>query len=322
MIQKNIIVDAHADSISRGFDNNIALDNKELMFNFNDIQNILPYIQCLSLFVDPKYVLTDLNGGVKRAEELLRYFEEQYLKYFNKYNLKKIVSKEDIHEVINNNKLGIILTAENGSIIGDNVDNITKLYNKGVKIMGITWNKDNLLACGANTINDEGLYTFGKKCIEKMNELNIIVDVSHLSYNSFFDAIDISKNVIATHSNVYNLCKNSRNLKDEQIKAVAKRNGVIGICFYNKFLNNDFNATIDDVIKHMVYIADLVGTDYISLGSDFDGINKSDLPIGINSVRDMYFIKEKLEKYGFSNIEINKIMGENFLRVLNNALLE
>ncbi len=320
MIQKNIIIDAHADSISRGFDNNIDLDNKDLMFNFDDIQNRLPYIQCLSLFIDPKYVLNDLNGGVKRAEELLKYFEKQYLKYFNKYNLKKIVSKEDIKEVIINNKLGIILTTENGSIIGDNVDNIAKLYKKGVKIMGITWNKDNLLACGANTINDEGLYIFGKKCIEKMNELNIIVDVSHLSYNSFFDVIDISKNVIATHSNVYNLCNNVRNLKDEQIKAIARRKGIIGMCFYNKFLNNDFIATIDDVIKHIVYIADLVGTEYISIGSDFDGINKSDLPIGINSVRDMYFIKEKLEKYGFSNIEINNIMGENLLKVINRVI--
>ena len=109
--------------------------------------------------------------------------------------------------------------------------------------------------------------------------MGILIDVSHLSEKSFWDVIKISSSpIIATHSNAYEICNNPRNLKDEQIKAIAKSGGIIGICYYNEFLvkeNSDENskADITDIVRQIKYIKNLVGIQYIGLGSDFDGMD-------------------------------------------------
>ena len=312
-----LIIDSHADTLECAYDEKISIDNKNLMFNLKDANKYKPYIQFISVFIDTKYINNNVNKGYIRGNNMLDYFEYQYLKYKEEYNLLNIKSKEDLDDVINNNKIGIILSSENGGIIGYDIKNISKLYNRGIRVMGLTWNDDNLLGSGAYTKNDVGITTFGKNCIEKMNDLDIIIDVSHLSYNSFFDTIDNTKYVIASHSNVYNLCNTPRNLYDNQIKSIAKKDGVIGICLYSKFLKEKEEVELDDVIKHIAYIADLVGVEYVGIGTDFDGIDKSFLPKEINGVEDMDKIIFKLEEYGFAKNEIKKIMGDNYLRILS-----
>ncbi len=314
---KNIIVDGHCDTLQKAFDTNLSIFDKSFMFNINSALNNLPYIQFLASYINPKYDKDML--GFLRTNKML---DKLYIEYEkNKKYITIIKGKDDIKNIFDKDKVGILLTIENGSALGNNIDNVIPLYNRGIRVMSLTWNDDNFLACGALSKNDTGLTKIGKKCIKIMNDIGIIIDVSHVSRKSFYDIYnDTASTIIATHSCVDGICHNPRNLTDEQIKIIAKTGGIIGVCFYKGFLSEKSEATIDDVIKHIEYIANLVGTKYIGLGSDFDGMDKEDLPYGINGVTDVKNIASKLEKRGFNKKEIYNIMGGNYIRVLEKNL--
>ena len=183
--------------------------------------------------------------------------------------------------------------------------------------MSITWNLDNELGCGALTKNDTGLTSLGKKYIEELNRQGILIDVSHASEKTFYDVIEITKEpIIATHSCAYGLCKHKRNLTDEQIKEIAKLNGTIGVCFFKAFLTDKGEATIDDVIDHIIYIASLVGVKHVSLGSDFEGIEKTSLPQDLKSVKELKNLYTRMEQRGITSAEISQILGENLIAIL------
>ena len=318
-MKRNLILDAHADTIKEALDDNLSIDNRKYSFNVSDIKDKLPYIQFLASFVNPTYT-EELNGGFKRVNEILDKFYYEYDKYSD--YMKVIRTSENLDEIILENKLGVILTVENGSAISNDLSNIDLLYNRGIRIMSVTWNKDNELGCGAETINDIGLTKLGKEYVEKINKKNILNDISHLSKKGFYDVVNItSKPIVATHSCADKLCKHHRNLSDDQIKQIAKLNGVIGVCFYSKFLTKEIVATADDIINHIEYIANLVGIDYVGLGSDFDGICKEDLPIDLKGVKDIDIIFNKMKSRGFSNEDILKVSSKNFVRILKENVL-
>ncbi len=312
---KRLKVDSHADTIQYCYDKELGLDNINLSFNVKDVLEYLPYIQCLSCFVHDKY----LNKGYERVNQILDYYNIQLLK--NKDIMYTITSKNDICKVIENNMLGVILTVENGVAIDNNIDNIYNLYEKGIRMMTLTWNGDNQLGCGTITKCDNGLTSFGKTCINKMNNINMIIDISHASTKTFWDTIVISnKPIIASHSNVYTLCKHKRNLTDIQIKEIAKNNGLIGVNYCSDFLVCNKKATIQDVVNHIVYISNLIGTEYVCLGSDFDGVDKNRLPENLKGVKDITKLEECMLYNGFSKEEIQNIMGDNMKKFLINNL--
>lgn len=311
-MEKRIIVDAHCDSLQVALDKNISLDNKQLSFNTKEAIKKTPYIQFLASYISTKYE----KQGFKRVNDMLDKF---YME--NTEDVICIKKPEQIDEVISKSKLGIILSIENGIAIDMNLDNIDKLYKRGIRVMGITWNDDNYLGCGAHTKNDKGLTNLGKKYINKLEDRNILIDVSHCSYKTMFDTINIStKPVIATHSCVYNICNHPRNLLDEQIKEIAKSGGVIGICFCKEFLTNKNIANVDDLIKHIEYIVDLVGIEYVGIGTDFDGINDNNFLDDIKGVKDIEKLFTRLENRGYSKRDIDKIAGGNIIRILKEAI--
>jgi len=151
--------------------------------------------------------------------------------------------------------------------------------------------------------------------LELMDELGIIVDVSHLSESCFWDLVENhKKTIIASHSDCKALCNHPRNLTDEQLKAIAEKNGVIGINFYPRFLVKEGKATVDDLIKHIEHIEKTIGINHIGLGSDFDGIPST--PVGLEDVSKLPNLTAKLLEHGYSKKDIKKILGENFLRVI------
>ena len=198
----------------------------------------------------------------------------------------------------------------------------------------------------------------GKQVVQRMNQLGMIVDVSHLGEKSFWDVISTSsKPIMASHSSVYNLCRHRRNLKDDQIKAIAKNGGVIQINFYPGFVDSSFEKKqsaffkkhmiesdslmkagmdvwhieyylfdkyadeasamrppLSLLMQHITYIIDLVGVDYVGLGSDFDGITIA--PLQLDDVTSYPLITKALVEKGYSKDDIMKILGGNFLRVL------
>ncbi len=307
-----VLVDGHCDTIEVAFDKQKNIDNKILNFNLQDAEK--PIIQMMATFISPEY-----KNSFKRAKDIINYFYNQYEKFSKEIILVK--TKENIEKVILENKVGIVLTIENGRAIENDLRNVDYLYDKGIRIMSINWNEDNLLGCGALTKNDTGLTEFGKQYINKLNEKNIIVDISHSSQKTFWDAVKVSeKPVVATHSCCMSLCNHPRNLNDEQIKQIAKMNGVIGICYSSTFLSENEKADSKKIAQHIAYIANLVGIDYVGLGSDFDGLEEKHLPEDIKGIKNIGKLKEELKNIGFTQKEIEKIWSQNWLRVLKENL--
>ena len=164
-------------------------------------------------------------------------------------------------------KKGVILSVENGSFFAENPDFLNTIYNDGVRILSLSWNGKNNLASGADF--NGGLTKKGKELIGKMNALNMAVDISHLSKKSSFEALDISKTVIATHSCCEKIFKHKRNLSDEELKKIKQKNGLIGLCFYPEFLGSDNVA--DRLIANVYHLLELGMENNIAFGSDFDG---------------------------------------------------
>jgi membrane dipeptidase len=148
----------------------------------------------------------------------------------------------------------------------------------------------------------------------------MFIDVSHLSETGFWDVIKRSKApIVASHSNCYALCPHPRNLKDEQIKALADKGGVIGITFVPNFLTQEKRkTTVKDVVRHIDYLVKKVGIDYVGLGSDFDGTDV--LPLGLESVDKIPNITEELLNRGYKEREIEKILGDNILRAFKKVV--
>ena len=183
--------------------------------------------------------------------------------------------------------------------------------------MSITWNEDNLLGCGALTKQDNGLTEFGKQYVQKLNEKKMIVDVSHSSEKTFWDTMKINERPsIATHSCCYSLCQHPRNLKDEQIKQIARNNGIVGICYCTNFLSETGIAGTKEIAEHIAHIANLVGVDYVGLGSDFDGLDENEIPTDLKNIGQIDKLVQELKKVGFQEDEIEKIMGRNWIRTL------
>ena len=308
----NIYADGHCDTLKKAFDIKKDLKYSELDFNIKDIELNIPRIQTLAAFVNTCY-----EDGFKRAKNLVEYYDEIKDETFLIKNVK------DIEYVCKNNKLGVILSIENGKAIENDLKSIDWFYEKGIRMMGITWNDDNLIGCSCLTQKDIGLTDFGIEYVKKLESKNIIIDVSHCSEKTFWDTYNnTNKTLVASHSCCFGICSHKRNLKDEQIKAIAKRRGIVGICFANKFLSNNSIVDVNDILKHIDYIINLVGEDYVGLGSDFDGLNDESKLKDICNVSKVQVIEETLIKNGYSQDTIDKIMGKNWIRVFSENLEE
>lgn len=308
-----MIIDLHCDTIKKAYEEKIDLWDKRLQFNLKSLKKMEQYIQVFAIFIDAD----EQENGYEITTNVINNF---YDNLYNDNKMKLIIKGKDIEKDLLRQKLGIILSIENGSAISGNLENIDKLYQKGIRIMSVVWNEDNDLACGAHTKNDTGLTELGKLYVEKLIQKNILIDVSHSSYKTFWDIVKIAKNsvIIATHSNCQGLCNNSRNLDDEQIKQIANLGGLIGITYVNSFLKEKEAASSINIVNHIDYIVNLVGIDYVALGSDFDGVNENQKPVDVKCVSDVKKIIIELEKRGYTKKDIEKITSGNFIRVMKN----
>ena len=311
-------IDGHCDTLSKALDENKDIYKNDLQFSINKANKLGGGIQTLAAFVDTKY-LKHKNAGFIRCCSILKKFEDYQSEVENNLLIK---DKVDLIGIEKYKETKVLLSIENGAAISGNLENVDYFYSKGVRMMSITWNDDNELGCGANTKNDFGLTKLGFEYVRKLIDKGIVIDISHASEKTFWDVVSESnKPVVASHSNVYNLCKHQRNLKDEQIKAIAKSGGVVGICFYTDFLNSNKRAEVKDVVQHIKYIKNLVGIDYIGLGSDFDGMPTEKTVEGLENVSKLDNIIKELNVQGFSYDEIVKIMLTNWLNVLKKILI-
>ena len=214
------------------------------------------------------------------------------------------------------NKKAIFLGIENGYAFGKNIANIKRFRDLGVVYTTLCHNGDNDI-CDSAAGNAEwnGLSPFGKEVIAEMNRLGMMIDISHTAESTFYDVLKYSTQpVIASHSSVRALVDHRRNLTDDQIKGLAATGGVIQICLYKGFLNSEPEiASVSDAVRHICHVIDLVGIDYVGIGSDFDGDGEI---IGCRAANELIQITMQLIALGFNRENIQKIWGGNLLRVM------
>ncbi|NLP43108.1 MAG: membrane dipeptidase [Peptococcaceae bacterium] len=255
-----------------------------------------------------------MQRGLEYIEAALRFVDQNLEQVF------LVKTNADISHLAKTDKIGILLNIEGGEIIGESLFMLDIIYRLGVRSMGLTWNERNAIADGVGETNSKGgLSKFGHKVISKMNELGMLIDVSHINQAGFWDVVgQTSQPIVASHSCVKRICNHPRNLDDQQIKALADVKGVIGVNFCPEFLNETGQASTEDVIRHICYIAEIAGVDTVGIGSDFDGITST--PHGLEDVSKMGGLIEKLRAVGFDTAEIQKICYGNFVRLLKDVL--
>ncbi|TYP49760.1 dipeptidase [Thermosediminibacter litoriperuensis] len=281
-----------------------------------------------AVWVEPQYS----KNPTKRMLEILGSISEELMELDD--GLVIVRNLNDLYRAIQEQNLFIILSMEGLSGIEGNLSFITTLYKLGIRIISLTWNEENPFAAGAGC-NDpqKGLTALGKEAIKKMKELGIILDVSHLNEKSFWDVCEVAeKPFIASHSNSYRLCPNKRNLKDEQIKAIAAKGGVIGINAWPEFIHSS-DPTLERMIDQVEYMVELAGIDHVGFGFDFcdylddqikNNLQKDKIPTkkteGLEDVTQVPAVVKELEKRGFKPADIEKICKGNFLRIFKEVL--
>ena len=178
----------------------------------------------------------------------------------NPSKIVKVSNTEELQSAVNQNKIAALIGLEGGHQIEDDLNKLDSLYNRGVRYITLTWNNSTQWATSAsdetkkdgdlNSEGKKGLTKFGKQIVNKMNELGIMIDISHVGEQTFWDVIaNTKKPIIASHSSVYNICPHPRNLKNDQIKAIAKNGGVIQINFNSGFLDSTVGKKEDEFLK-------------------------------------------------------------------------
>ena len=213
----------------------------------------------------------------------------------------------------------IMLGIENGIALDGKIENLQHFADRGIVYMTLCHNGDNDICDSASKTQNThgGVSAFGEQVIREMNRLGILVDMSHAGEKSFYDALDISKTpIVCSHSSARALCDHPRNLTDDQMRALAAKGGVAQTTIYHGFLRKDAQATILDVIAHLEHAIQVMGIDHVGLGTDFDG--DGGVPGLADSSELIHFTRQLLRKR-YSDEDIQKIWGGNFLRVMAEA---
>ena len=234
----------------------------------------------------------------------------------NQGSIAQARTMQEALQINNQNKIAAVIGVEGGHHIEESMDKLLQLYNAGMRYLTITWNNSTNWAISAKDPRTltQGLSEFGRQVIRKLDSLGVIIDVSHVGIKTIQDILAVTTNpIVATHSGARSVYNHYRNLYDSQIQDIAKSGGVVGVVFYPYFLNGSSNSSIDDVLKHIDHIVKLVGTNYVSIGSDFDGIEVT--PTGLEDVTKFPDLTLALLQHGYTETEVAKFLGGNFKRV-------
>lgn len=353
--KKLLVVDGHNDviisSILEGKD-----IGKKLSNGHTDIPRLIEGgvdVQVFAVWSDDKKWP---KGAFNHANEQIDSLESAVNRNSKQIEIAK--SYTDIQRIQSLGKIAAVIGIEGGNMIESSESNLEKLYNRGARYLTLTWNY-NLPWVTAAAIEDskpvneqKGLSKEGKSIIRKMNDLGMMVDLSHASKKTFYDVMKVSKKpVLVSHSNAAKLTPHSRNLDDRQLKALKKNRGVIGVNFYSGFIDSTYNrrlatlyaeqqgkapegnlstwnqydkltpenrlkanAPMECLLDHIDYLVEKVGIDHVAIGSDFDGIESP--PQGLEDVSKFPALTKALLERGYTEDQIAKVMGLNFLRLL------
>ncbi len=221
----------------------------------------------------------------------------------------------DLFRLKKERKKAIMLGIENGYAVGKDLSNVERFRRRGVVYMTLCHNGDNDICDSARGSGEHnGVSVFGREVIKEMNRTGMMVDLSHASEKSFYDALELSETpIVCSHSSCRALCDHPRNLTDEQMKALAHRGGVVQVCLYSGFLCTGEPATILDAVNHLNHMVNVMGIEHVGIGTDFDGDGGI---CGCASASELINFTRRLLFERYSEADIQKIWGGNFLRVM------
>ncbi len=255
----------------------------------------------------------EVNGPTEYADLIFDKIEtivEQ-----NKQYLAIARTPADLYANKQQGRKSIMLGIENGLALDGHLDRLQHFAQRGIVYMTLCHNGDNDIcdsARGNHTHN--GISSFGQQVVREMNRLGILVDLSHAGEKSFYDALEMSSQpIVCSHSSCRALCDHPRNLTDDQMRALAAKGGVMQITMYNGFLVKDGEATVLDALRHLAHAIEVMGIDHVGIGTDFDG--DGGVRGMANSSELLNFTRLLLAR-GYSEQDIEKIWGGNFLRVM------
>ena len=331
----SIVVDTHNDITSPITDENFDMGARDTS---GKIQTDIPRMkegglgaEFFSIYVAAKYAKE--GGAARRALDMIDGVYEQVRRHPGRLQMAYTVA--DIRRARRTGKIAALMGIEGGHAIEDSLSALRQFYALGIRYMTLTHTNTNNWADSAGGISVEaekrhgGLSEFGREVIGEMNRLGMMVDISHVGDETFWDVIETTKApVIASHSSCRALTNVPRNLTDDMLKAVAKNNGVVMINFYNGFINTDYakpgeprptkaaeTATLDMLMAHFEHVIKIAGVNHVGIGSDFDGVDGL-LPPGMEDVSKLPTITYELLKRGYSEADVKKVLGENLLRVM------
>ena len=311
------VIDGHCDTVLRLLQNGSsdldALANKHISIKgLKEGGVILQFFaicpRCAGQFISIP------DAGLKLAD--------MYHLFVNRYSgdFTHIEKYDDIDAAAKSGKIGCLFSIEGGEALCGELSYLRLYRLMGVRCVTLTWMYRNEIADGIMEKSAKGgLTDFGREVIKEMNRLGMLIDVSHISVKGFWDVVECSSDPIAaTHSNAKKLCSHPRNLDDDQITAIKNNGGLIGINFYEGFLKDEGRAGIQDIVRHMEYIAALAGCGHLAFGTDFDGIDR--LPEGVDGPSCFPAIAEELLRLNYKEEDVYKIFCGNYLRVLKSVL--
>ena len=279
-------------------------------------------VDCLlfAMFVSPQY-----SSRLLRLVQMLDAFHVEVGN--NQDTISVATSYDKIIKTVNDGKIAAVITVEGGEPLEGKIESLRTIYRLGVRSLTLTHFPRNDLGDGSGADSGSHLTDFGKEVVEEMNHLGMIVDISHLNETGFWDVMDLSKDpIIATHSNCKALCSHHRNLKDDQIKAMAEKGGVINLSFCAGFIKDGVGfgdpealkkVTILDWLDHLDHAVQLVGTDHVGIGSDLDG--GCGFP-GLDDITRFPDLTQGMVSRGYSDQDIERILGGNNMRVFKKVL--
>lgn len=354
--QDLIVVDGHNDVIVESI-----LPGKDIGKRIKTGHTDLPRLKEGGVDVQVFAVWSDdkkwKKNAYKHANDQIDALEKLIANNPDKIELAK--SSTDIERINKEGKIVALIGIEGGNMIEERLDYLEALYDRGARYLTLTWNYNlpwvTAAAMEVKTKDKKGkgLTEHGKEIIRKMNDLGMMVDLSHAGEQTFYDVLSISsKPVLVSHSNAAALTPHYRNLKDAQLEALKKNGGVVGVNFYSEFLDSNYpkrvkklyykthkkdstnkelsvgkmygalsaklkheaNAPFENVLKHIDHLVAKAGIDHVAIGSDFDGIESP--PQELEDVTKFPVLTKALLERGYSKEDVAKIMGLNFLRVL------
>ncbi|HEX9161568.1 MAG TPA: dipeptidase [Thermoanaerobaculia bacterium] len=352
--RRAIIVDGHCDTPYRLFRHNIHIEehDTEAQLDLRSLEESGITATFFASYVPPFYAGRGAKAFAYRIIDLIHAEVAR-----NAGRLRLCSHAAGIRAAKRDGIAGVMIGIEGGHAIEDSLDTLRDFYARGARYMTLTHvNTNNWCDSSGDAARHGGLTDFGREVVRTMNDLGMMVDVSHVSDQAFYTVIEETRvPVVATHSSCRALCRHPRNLTDAMLRELARNGGVCMINFFSAFVNNEvaevilkaqkrplrggpggadetpddrtdwdsylqwFNqlgcpkARLEDVIDHIVHAATVAGIDHVGLGSDFDGVPS--LPDGLQTAAALPRITERLLARGLTEVDVLKVLGENFMQV-------